>query len=257
MNEQGLVSIITPSYNCEQYVSETIKSVQAQTYASWELIFQDDCSTDNTRKIVEEFAAKDYRIKYGVNPSTCGAAVTRNNALRRATGRWIAFLDSDDLWEPEKLEKQIAFMSDNNYHFSYTCYSEVDENSNELGTLVSGPNRITKFGMYTFCWPGCLTVMYDKDCVGLVQIKDIKKNNDYAMWLQISKKTDCYLLNKCLAKYRKDRIGSISSHSYLTLLKWHYKLFRDAEDMNTVSALCLTMLNVLGGLYKKLVFVKR
>lgn len=255
MQEQGLVSIITPSYNCGQYIEDTIRSIQAQTYMYWELLIQDDCSTDGTPELVEKYAAEDSRIKYECNSYNSGAAITRNNALKRAQGKWIAFLDSDDLWYPGKLEKQIEFMLKNGYHFSYTGYCEVNEQTEETGKMVSGPRRITKLGMFAFCWPGCLTVMYDRDYVGLIQIADIKKNNDYAMWLKICRIADCYLLDECLAKYRRGRSGSISTHGYSALIIWHYKLFRDGETMNAISALFLTGVNLLCGIYKKIRYV--
>lgn len=252
-----LVSIITPSWNCADFIEETIKSIQSQTYTNWELLIQDDCSIDNTWEIVEQFAAIDSRIKYACNPQNSGAAITRNNALKRAKGRWIAFLDSDDLWLPDKLEKQLRFMVENNYKFSYTNYCEINELSEEIGILITGPKKINKVGMYSFCWLGCLTVMYDCEQVGLVQIEDIKKNNDYAMWLKVCQKFDCYLLDECLAKYRRGRTGSISTHGYATLIKWHYKLFRDAEKMNPIFAFFLTCLNMVCGVYKKFVYVKQ
>ena len=146
-------------------------------------------------------------------------------------------------------------MKENGYRFSYTNYSEIDEASNPLGRIVTGPKKISKTGMYNYCWPGCLTVMYDADAVGLVQIADIKKNNDYAMWLKVCKKADCYLLNEDLASYRK-RSGSISNHSYKALIKWHYKLFREAEGKNTVSSFVHTCRNLVFGVYKKIHYVK-
>ena len=170
MTDYGLVSIITPSWNCGKFVEETIQSVLAQTYANWELLFQDDCSTDNTKEIVLAYAEKDKRIKYACNAQNSGAAITRNNALKRAKGKWIAFLDSDDLWLPNKLEEQLQFMVDNNYAFSYTNYSEINEQSHELGKIITGPKHITKSGMYAYCWPGCLTVMYNQEIVGNIQI---------------------------------------------------------------------------------------
>ena len=146
MKDYGLVSIITPSWNCGRFVEETLQSILAQTYAHWELLFQDDCSTDNTKQIVLAYAEKDARIKYACNPQNSGAAITRNNALKRAKGKWIAFLDSDDLWLPNKLEEQLQFMVDNNYAFSYTNYSEINEQSHELGKIITGPKHITKSG---------------------------------------------------------------------------------------------------------------
>lgn len=256
MQDYGLVSIITPSWNCGRFVEETLKSIQAQTYQNWEVLFQDDCSTDDTKEIVAKIAAEDSRIKYECNQKNSGAAITRNNALRRAKGRWIAFLDSDDLWTANKLEKQLEFMVNNGYHFSYTNYCEINEQSDDMGKLITGPKHVTKLGMYAFCWPGCLTVMYNREHVGLIQIADIKKNNDYAMWLKVCHKADCYLLDEYLAKYRRGRTGSISTHGYSTLIKWHYKLFRDAEDMNPVSAFVNTCVNLACGLYKKKRYVK-
>lgn len=249
-----LVSIIMPSYNTAEYIAETVQSVIAQIYQNWELIIVDDCSTDDTDEVIKPFLA-DGRIRYFKNEKNSGAAVSRNRALREAKGKWIAFLDSDDLWLPEKLEKQIAFMEENGYHFSYTDYMEIDEASKPNGKKVTGPQRITKAGMFNYCWPGCLTVMYNAEAVGLIQIEDIKKNNDYAMWLKVCKKADCYLLDESLAKYRK-RSGSISNHGYIKLVKWHYKLFREAENQNPVSSIVLTMRNLFFGVIKKIKYVK-
>ena len=251
-----LVSIIMPSYNTAQYISQSIQSVLAQTYLNWELIIVDDCSTDNTENVVSVFL-NDNRIKFLKNERNSGAAVSRNRALREARGKWIAFLDSDDLWEPEKLEKQIAFMKNNGYSFSYTNYVEIDEAGIQSGVKVTGPQKITKTGMYNYCWPGCLTVMYDADEIGLIQIADIKKNNDYAMWLKVCKKVDCYLLDECLALYRKGRAGSISTNSIKTMVRWHYKLFREAEKQGIIQSIINTGRNLIFGFYKKHRFVVR
>ncbi len=250
----GLVSVIMPSYNTAEYISESIASVRKQTYTDWELIIVDDCSADNTDEIVKPFLS-DKRIKYIKNETNSGAAVSRNRALREAKGKWIAFLDSDDLWLPVKLEKQIAFMKKNDYHFSYTNYVEINEASIPNGRFITGPKRITKHGMYNYCWMGCLTVMYDAETVGLIQIADIKKNNDYAMWLKACKKEDCYLLDEVLAKYRK-RSGSISNHGYTKLIKWHYKLYREAEKKSSLVSAVLTLRNLFWGVWKKIRYVK-
>lgn len=243
-----------PSYNTGRFIKDTIESVLVQSYCNWELIIVDDCSTDNTDEIINQYLV-DERIRYIKNDINSGAAISRNRALKEAKGKWIAFLDSDDLWKPEKLEKQIAFMQKNGYHFSYTNYIEIDEKSVPNGKSVTGPERITKHGMYNYCWMGCLTVMYDVDEVGLIQIADIKKNNDYAMWLKVCKKADCYLLNETLAGYRK-RSGSISNHGYIKLLKWHYKLYREAENKKIISSIVLTVRNLFFGLVKKIRYVK-
>lgn len=252
---KDLVSIVMPSYNTADYIGDSIRSVLNQTYDNWELLIVDDCSTDNTDSVVAGFT--DSRIRYLKNEHNSGAAVSRNYALREAKGRWIAFLDSDDLWEPEKLEKQIAFMERNGYAFSYTNYEEINADGEKTGVTVTGPRKITKAGMYRYCWPGCLTVMYDARKIGLIQIADIRKNNDYAMWLKVCQKVDCYLLDENLAQYRRGRTGSVSTHGIATMITWHYRLFREAESMGTIRSLWHTGWNLVFGFYKKKRYVKK
>lgn len=252
----GLVSVIMPSFNTANYIAESIQSVLVQSYKDWELIIVDDCSTDDTDGVVKPFLA-DKRIRYLKNEKSSGAAVSRNRAIREAKGKWIAFLDSDDLWMPDKLKKQVSFMEKNSYHFSYTGYSEIDTEDHANGITVTGPRKITKTGFFNYCWPGCLTVMYDAETVGLIQIADIKKNNDYAMWLKVCRKADCYLLDEALALYRRGRTGSISTHSIITMIGWHYKLYKEAEGQNVVAACFNTGRNMVFGLYKKKRYVSK
>ena len=256
MQTKELVSIITPSWNCGEFLEETIKSIQAQTYTNWELLFQDDCSTDDTKERVLRLAAEDERIKYECNPQNSGAAITRNNALRRAKGKWIAFLDSDDLWLPEKLEKQVRFMEENGYAFSYHEYTEMTEGEKDMGVYVSGIQKVNKFNMYACCWPGCLAVMYDREKIGLIQINDVKKNNDTAMWLKVVRKAPCYLLKENLARYRR-RANSITPKPLWQRIWAHYPLFRVAEEMNPVAATFWTLMNVFGNAFKKMFYVKK
>ena len=157
---------------------------------------------------------------------------------------------------PEKLEHQIRFMQENNYSFSYLEYTEISETGDPLGIYVSGKKHVNQFDMYACCWPGCLSVMYDAEKVGLIQIRDVKKNNDSAMWLKVIKKADCYLLKENLALYRR-RKGSITPPSLKDRILWHYRLFRDAEQMNPLSSVFWMCMNVIGNGYKKLFFVKR
>ena len=131
----NMVSIVMPSFNTALYIARAIRSVQVQTYTNWELIIVDDCSSDNTDEVVFPFL-RDKRIKYIRNLKNQGAALSRNTALRQARGRWIAFLDSDDVWAKNKLEKQLNFMLRNDYHFSYTRYEEIDEKSERTGLVV-------------------------------------------------------------------------------------------------------------------------
>ena len=196
-------------------------------------------------------------VRHGEEQATIkGSAVSRNIALQKANGRWIAFLDSDDLWHPEKLEKQIEFMKQNNYRFSYTNYCEIDETSKERGILISGPEVITRKMMTAYCWPGCLTVMYDAEFLGLMQTADIKINEEYALWIRIARQTNCYLLKENLAKYRRHK-GSLTSKSYMELAKWHYLMFRKAENKNVIASLFCTLGNLIFGTYKKLFYCKK
>ena len=145
-------------------------------------------------------------------------------------------------------------MEKNSYSYSYTNYEEIDVEGNGTGVKVTGPKKVTKTGMFNYCWLGCLTVMYDRDVVGVIQIEDIKKNNDYAMWLKVIRKAECRLLNEELGLYRK-RAGSISRHSYTTLIKWHYKLFHEANGYGPLASTVLTCGNLAFGVFKKLRFV--
>lgn len=252
-----LVSIITPSYNTAKYIQETIESVLAQTYTNWEMIIVDDCSSDNTDEVVKPYL-KDSRIRYFKNEKNSGAAVTRNKALREAKGKWIAFLDSDDLWMPKKLERQIKFMEENGYHFSYTNYSEIDDDGKSLGTLWTGPKRVGKARMAMFNYMGCLTVMYDREFVGLIQIADIKKRNDYALWVKVAKKCDAYLLDETLATYRVRKNGSIMNRGKnpLSRMKFNYDLWRFSEQKSGLVSWLLTGVNTIFGATKKIQYKK-
>lgn len=248
----GLVSVIMPSWNTAEYIGESIESVINQTYSNWELLIVDDCSTDNTDEIVAKYLG-DRRIKYFHNNTNSGAALTRNYALREAQGEWIAFLDSDDIWAPEKLDKQLEFMKKYNYYLSYTEYEKIDENDNPLNIYVSGPKVVNKRRMYNYDYIGQLTMIYSSKVFGLIQIKDIKKNNDYAIRLKLFKKAnvEAHLLNENLAKYRV-RKKSISHDKLRKKLKSHYDLFHYCDDNNALLALLYSINNMWFGVLKKI-----
>lgn len=250
---KDLVSIIMPSYNTGKYIEDSIRSVLAQTYENWELIIVDDCSTDDTHSIVAAFA--DPRIRFLEKEFNSGAAESRNWGLREAKGKWIAFLDSDDTWHPEKLERQIRFMEETGYKFTYTDY-KIQLNGQWLPYIYYGPDKVTKRKMKDYCYFSTITVMYDREYVGLIQIEPVKKNNDYAMWLRIIEKTPCYRLGECLSYYIKHE-GSISSGSKWKLIKHHYILWRVAEHKNPVAAWLLTARNLFWGVIKKIVYKKK
>ncbi len=250
-----LVSIIMPNYNGAKYIRETVESVLSQTYTNWEILLVDDCSTDNSLEIVESY--NDARIRIFKNETNRGGAASRNRALREAKGKWIAFLDGDDVWLPEKLEKQIKFMNKNGYGFSYSAYEEMDESSRLLGRVITGPKKVNKRKMFNYDWLGCLTVMYDQDLVGLIQIEeDIKKRNDYAIWLKVCQKTTCYYYPEVLARYRR-RKGSVSHVGKWKLLKSQYYLFRRSEKKNAFIATCLVCQNMFFLVWKKLFYCRK
>lgn len=257
MNNTELVSIIMPMYNCAEFVAQSIESVLKQTYQNWELLIIDDVSTDNAVEIVRGYT--DPRIRLLTNEINSGAAVSRNYALREAKGKWVAFLDSDDLWEAQKLEKQIAFMEDNGYHFSYTQYAEINDDGKLTGTVWTGPRKVGKAKLFAYDYLGCLTVMYDREYVGLIQVPSLKKCNDYAMWLKVVKKCPCYLLAEPLAEYRVRTTGSITDRKagVLRKVKFYYQMYRKSENMGPVRAMVHTGINLVFGAMKKMIYKRK
>lgn len=228
MKKEYLVSIITPNYNCARFISMTIESVLAQTYSNWEMIIVDDCSTDGSYEIALNYAKNDKRINVLKNDNNSGAAFSRNRAIQVAKGDFIAFLDSDDLWYPEKIEKQLLFMENNNCDFSFTEYLHIDENNESLHTIANVTKKLSYFKMMFHCWPGCLTVMYNQNVTGKVYADEIKKNNDHALFLRVLKKCNNAMgINEVLAQYRI-RKGSISSKK-ADIIKYYIKVIHNFE----------------------------
>jgi glycosyltransferase involved in cell wall biosynthesis len=224
------VSIITPSYKSERFISQTIESVLAQTYQNWEMIIVDDVSPDNSNKIIEEYIKQDSRIKLIKLEKNSGPAIARNRAIEEAQGRYIAFLDADDLWMPEKLEKQIKFMTDNDLAFTYSSYDLIDEDGNDLGSFVT-KEFISYEGMLKTCSVGCLTAIYDTKKLGKVYMPNILKRQDYGLWLKILKeiKTTKGMLEP-LATYRILK-NSVSSNK-IKAAQYQWKIYREVEKLN-------------------------
>lgn len=197
----GLVSVVMPTHNKGRYIRESIDSVVRQTYEDWELIVVDDGSTDDTEVILKQYT--DNRIRVYRNEINRGAAYSRNLALNKARGKWVAFLDSDDVWYEEKLRMQLEFMCEHHYKFTYHEYEEIEPNGRSRRIKVSGKKRVAYKDVKRCCWMGCLTVMYDADYIGKLHTNEAVRNNDMLLWLTIAKRADCYLMNKCLAKYRQ------------------------------------------------------
>lgn len=250
MFSEGLVSIVTPNYNCARFISQTIESVLAQTYTSWEMLIVDDCSTDGSYEIALEYSVRDSRIKVLRNEKNSGAAISRNKAIELAQGEFIAFLDSDDLWMPEKLEKQISFMRDNNCDFSFCEYEHIDEENKSLLKVAKVIKKLTYTKMMFHCFPGCLTVMYNQDVVGKIYAKDIKKNNDNALFYPVLKKCkNARGISSCLALYRIRR-GSISRNK-LKMIKPYITVLHNFEGHNILlSYFCVITHFVIKFLFK-------
>ena len=213
MKDFGLVSIITPTYNTAKFISETINSILDQTYQNWELLITDDCSSDETVDIIEGYTQKDKRIKLFRNTRNIGAAMTRNNSIQKAQGRYIAFLDSDDWWYPNKLEIQLEFITKNHYEYVFSAFEYADEELNVTGISLK-PHRISYRGMITGCNIGTPGVVYDTKVIGKVYMPDIKTGEDWGTWLKIIKQTKyAYSINIPLWKYRIVR-GSLSSNKW-------------------------------------------
>ena len=185
---EKLVSIITPTYNCAKFIARTLDSVQAQTYQNWEMIIIDDRSQDNTKEIVEGYMKDDPRIQYHLLDVNSGAAVARTTAMSLAKGSYMAFLDSDDIWMPDKLERQIRWMNDNGYAFSCTAYEQIDEDDNLLNRTIKTIKKTDYNRLLLDCPVGNSTVVYDVEKMGKFEVPNIRKRNDDALWLQMLKK---------------------------------------------------------------------
>ena len=228
-----LVSIITPTYNCGKFIGRTIESVLAQTYKDWEMIIVDDRSTDDTKSIVEKYAVRDDRIKYCLLEQNSGAAVARTTAMKMAAGAYMAFLDSDDIWLPEKLEKQLDFMEKTGYAFTCTAYEQIDEHDKLMGKTIKTVVKTDYNRLLLDCPVGNSTVMYNVEKMGKFEVPNIRKRNDDALWLAMLKK-EKYIwgMPDVLMRYRV-RENSISSNKF-QLIKYHWILYRKIEHLSVL-----------------------
>ncbi len=228
----NLVSIITPIYNCEKLIAETIQCVQAQTYQNWELLLVDDCSTDSSAEVIQSFVKNDSRVKYFKLEKNSGAAVARNKALEESKGRFVAYLDADDLWKKEKLEKQVKYMLEHHYAFTCTDYEKLDEAGNSLGKIVKIPARVNYnlFLRNTIIQTVC--VMVDTQITGkeLLVMPNIRRRQDAATWCQLLKNGyDCYEVPETLSYYRVVK-NSLSSNKWKAVkMNWYW--YRNIEKL--------------------------
>lgn len=220
-----LVSIIMPSYNSSKTIISSIQSVLAQKYESWELLITDDCSSDDTLEIILSFSKKDERIKVFSFHNNYGAGAARNNSIEKANGRYIAFLDSDDVWHEDKLMKQVDFMLTGHYGLTYTAYSKINVDG-QVKKQIKPPAQVNYNELLKSNVIGCLTAMYDVKMLGKVYMPLIRKRQDMALWLNILKKIDfAYCLSENLAFYREGH-SSLSSNKF-KVLKSQWSFYRD------------------------------
>lgn len=229
----ALVSVITPTFNSEKFIADTILSVQNQTFTNWELLIVDDCSTDTTVKIIESF--QDKRIKLIRLSQNSGAGVARQTAVEKASGTHIAFLDADDLWLPQKLQKQLDFMTENQQPFTFSFYDRIDESGKLLGKRIEAPRNLTYHQLFFCNFVGNLTGIYAVDFFGKIEIPSIRKRQDWIVWLKILKKIkSARSVPESLALYRI-RENSMSA-SKTKLLRYNYKVYRDFHRLNSIAA---------------------
>lgn len=228
-----LVSVITPSYNSAEFISSAICSVLSQTFQNWEMIIADDCSNDNSIDIIRNFTNTDPRIKLIRLDKNRGAAMARNMALRRARGDYIAFLDSDDCWMPNKLEKQLNFMKKKDIAFSFTSYQVIAEDGKFTGKTISVPAEISYRKYLRNTIIGCLTVIINKNKTGYFEMPDIRSSHDMALWLEIMKRGfNAYGLNEALSQYRLVKGSNTSAK--IKAAKDVWKVYRKIESLNFI-----------------------
>ncbi len=231
-----LVSIIMPAYNSEYFLPDTIESIINQTFGNWALIVIDYASKDDWRKINRKYENQSQKVNLISMKNNNGPAVSRNAGIEVACGRYIAFLDSDDMWIPEKLEKQLAFMNRNDLALSYTAYHTIDGESGAVTGIVHAPEKVDYRELLKQNTIGCLTAMYDTQKLGKIYMPDILKRQDFALWLDILKRTPYAMgLNEPLAYYRQ-RSDSLSSNKIGASL-YNWKLYREVEKLPLYKAI--------------------
>ncbi|OXA80605.1 Glycosyltransferase involved in cell wall bisynthesis [Flavobacterium aquidurense] len=251
-----LVSIITPTYNAEKFITETLKSVKNQTYQNWEMILVDDASTDETVKIISDFAEKDSRIKLFKLEKNSGNGFARNIALEKAVGKYIAYLDADDLWFPNKLEKQVEFLKTNNLPFTFSFYDCIDEEGNSLKRRVEAPLNLSYDELFFCNYVGNLTAIYDADYFCKIVIEATQKRQDWRLWLTILKQIQVTKpVPESLAFYRI-RKDSISSSKF-KLIKHNFGVYREFHGFNFVFSVLLMVRFLFSQLFIKPRYIKK
>lgn len=234
--QDKLVSIITPLYNGERFLSQTIESVLAQTYPEWEMLIINDGSTDKSEQLARQYAEKDARIKVFSQPNG-GSASARNNGIRRAAGRYIALLDSDDLWEPWFLEQQLNILRENKCQLTYGAHKRIDENGEEILQPFIPPAKVTYTDMLHTCSITCLTGLYDTKPYGKVYLHEEFRSlrDDYIYWLEILRKCGFAVGNQgVVGSYRMSE-NSVSAKKY-KVIKPQYLVYRKVQKLGILKS---------------------
>ncbi|MCL4146599.1 UNVERIFIED_CONTAM: hypothetical protein GTU68_029390 [Idotea baltica] len=240
------VSIVTPVFNADRFLYTTANSVLNQVYQDWEWIMIDDCSTDASWEIMKQLASKDVRIRIYKNESNLKSGKTRNLAINKAKGRFIAFLDSDDVWNPDKLSIQISFMLENDYHFSHTSYGYLDELGNKIKSIFHVSKQVDYKHLLKRTEISCLTAVYDAGKIGKFYMSEHPRKQDYALWLAILKSgVKSYGIDKELASYRQVN-NSATSKKYKLILK-HIAFLKETQGFNTLNSLYYTFFWMVNG----------
>ncbi|WP_299548789.1 glycosyltransferase family 2 protein [Seonamhaeicola sp.] len=237
-----IVSIITPTYNSEKFIKQTIESIISQSYKNWELIVVDDASFDSTVAIVEEFIVNHSNIKLLQNDKNEGAAISRNNGIEAAQGDYIAFLDADDLWKSDKLEKQIEFIKSNNADVCFCSYDLMSEEGTLLNETVTALTKLSYKKFLKCNYIGNLTGIYHAKSLGKIYAPDLRKRQDWLMWLEAVKRSNKPALGmeESLAIYRV-RKHSISSNK-LNLVKYNFLVYRKGLGFSLIKSIyCFTV----------------
>lgn len=230
-----LVSVITPCYNAESYIGKTIESVESQSFADWEMIIVDDSSSDKSCEIIKSSANKDSRIKYFKTYKPSGSpSLPRNIGIENASGKYIAFLDADDLWLPDKLERQVTFMEENNYDLSYSFYEKMDWQGNRNNRIIQTRDVTTYNNLLKSNSIPCLTSMIRKDVIGKTRFKQIPQE-DFCFWLDILKKgVIAYNLREVTALYREAK--NSRSANKLDMFKGYWNVIRNHQNIPLLPA---------------------
>lgn len=243
------VSVIVPTYNSEKFICQSLDSVVEQFYCDWEIIIVDDCSTDRSYEIAQQYSSKDNRIKAIRLNQNSGAAIARNTGIKLAQGRYIAFLDSDDIWLPNKLEIQIKFMQRNNIDFCFSGYQKINEAGAVVGQ-IGVPEKIAYKNLLKTCSIGCLTAVYDTKKLGKIYMPQNTKREDFSTWLNILKKIEYgYGINEILAQYRVYPLQTSSKKINMAKENWY--LYKHIENLGLLKSFYYFSHYVIRGILRK------